>query len=374
MNLQLFILLLLPYVSRRLHRLKGFPNWLSPVVLCYGTGILLGNWPAFPKDLPMASIFSNVALLLALPILLMGVSLKESIAQAKGMLMSFFLCVISVCFTVFAVTYYFADQDANAWQYGGMLVGMYTGGTPNMQAIGMAIGAAESAIVYVNTADMLLGALYLFVLFSIGHKILGWFLPPFPQSNIVTVQISEELTTAEGHEKDEVKLILLALLVIGATLGTTWLFWGNLDHTAFIILPLTTLSLALSFWPFVKKLRRTFETGEYFLLIFCAALGISADFSKIATEGGLILWFVTAIFLIAILLHILLSKLLGIDRDTVLFSSIASLYGPAFIGQLSSVTGNKQLLFPGIAMGLLGYAIGNFLGIGMAWLLQVMWF
>ncbi|HMQ50384.1 MAG TPA: DUF819 family protein [Saprospiraceae bacterium] len=374
MILQFFLLVLLPYISRRLHRLKGFPDWLSPIVLCYGAGILMGNWPAFPKDLPMASTLSNLALLLALPILLMGVSLKESITQAKSMLLGFLLCIISVCTSVFAVTYYFADQDAHAWQYGGMLVGMYTGGTPNMQAIGLATGATESAIVYLNTADMLLGALYLFILFSVGHKILSWFLPPFSSKGMAEVEILDASKEAEGHEKDELKLILLAILVIGATLGSTWLFWGNLDQTAFIILTLTVISLALTFFPFVKKLQRSFVTGEYFLLIFCAALGISADFSKVATEGGLIFWFVTATFLTTIALHLLLSKLFGIDRDTVLFTSVAGLYGPAFIGQLSSTTGNKQLLFPGIAVGLLGYAIGNFLGIGIAWLLQMMWF
>jgi len=68
---------------------------------------------------------------------------------------------------------------------------------------------------------------------------------------------------------------------------------------------------------------------------------------------------------------LLLAALFRIDRDTFLFTSVAALYGPPFIGQMASITNNRQLIFSGIAMGLLGYAIGNYLGIGWAYLLQM---
>ena len=59
-----------------------------------------------------------------------------------------------------------------------------------------------------------------------------------------------------------------------------------------------------------------------------------------------------------------------IDRDTVLITSTASIFGPAFVGQIAQVLGNRHIVFGGMATGLVGYAIGNYLGIGVAYLVN----
>ena len=166
--------------------------------------------------------------------------------------------------------------------------------------------------------------------------------------------------------------ILLTLAIIGLTLGICRLAFGSLENVAFIMLLLTTLSIAASFVPGVRRWDNTFETGEYFLLMFCVALGMLADFSEILSQGPDIITFSIFAFLGTVLLHLLGAVLFRIDRDTVLFTSVAALYGPAFIGQISSITGNRHLIFSGIAVGLLGYAIGNYLGIGLAYVLRAL--
>ena len=166
--------------------------------------------------------------------------------------------------------------------------------------------------------------------------------------------------------------ILLTLAIIGLTLGICRLAFGSLENVAFIMLLLTTLSIAASFVPRVRRWENTFETGEYFLLMFCVALGMLADFSEILSQGPDVITFSIFAFLGTVLLHLLGAALFRIDRDTVLFTSVAALYGPAFIGQIASITGNRHLIFSGIAVGLLGYAIGNYLGIGLAYVLRAL--
>jgi uncharacterized membrane protein len=73
----------------------------------------------------------------------------------------------------------------------------------------------------------------------------------------------------------------------------------------------------------------------------------------------------------SILLHFIIAKLFKIDRDTFIITSTAGIYGPVFIGQIASTIGNRKLVFTGITLGLLGYAVGNFLGIGLANLLKM---
>ena len=51
-----------------------------------------------------------------------------------------------------------------------------------------------------------------------------------------------------------------------------------------------------------------------------------------------------------------------------MIAGTAAIYGPVFIGQIASTIDNRSLVFPGIALGLLGIAMGNYVGIFVAWI------
>ena len=58
------------------------------------------------------------------------------------------------------------------------------------------------------------------------------------------------------------------------------------------------------------------------------------------------------------------------DRDTLIITSTAAIFGPVFIGPVANAIGNRELITIGIALGLIGYAIGNYLGLGLAFILK----
>jgi uncharacterized membrane protein len=153
-------------------------------------------------------------------------------------------------------------------------------------------------------------------------------------------------------------------------MGITFLVFGDLSQVGFLILLLTTLAILATMLTWVQKWEYTYELGEYFLLVFCVALGLQANFTTMMAEGNIVIGFVAVAMFGTIFLHLLLAYLFKVDRDTFLITSTAALYGPAFIGQIASVINNRQLVFAGIALGLLGYAIGNYLGIGLAKFLE----
>jgi uncharacterized membrane protein len=103
--------------------------------------------------------------------------------------------------------------------------------------------------------------------------------------------------------------------------------------------------------------------------MFCVALGLLADFSTVLEKGGTVLYFMACIWLGVAGLHALLAYFFRIDRDTYLITSTAAIYGPIFIGQVATAIGNRDLVFSGIATGLIGYAIGNYAGYGIGQLL-----
>ena len=140
------------------------------------------------------------------------------------------------------------------------------------------------------------------------------------------------------------------------------------------MLLLTTLSLLLSLLPAVNRWKHTFHQGEYFVLIFCIALGMQADFKSLINEGLPLLAFTLTALVLAILFQGILGRLFRIDRDTLMIGSTASIYGPAFIAQVVTSIGNRSLLAPGIALGLLGLAVGNYLGLSVAYTLKWLFF
>ena len=168
-----------------------------------------------------------------------------------------------------------------------------------------------------------------------------------------------------------VKVVALTLVILLIAIACTYLLFGNVEQTAFLLLLLTLLSVLASLRSEVRELQLAFPMGEYLLLMFCVAIGMLSDFSTLWAEGGAVIGYTGAVLTLTVLLHFGLSYLFKLDRDTTLITSTAALYGPVFVGQIASAINNKSLIFAGIATGLVGYAIGNFLGYGVAQLIRI---
>ncbi len=94
--LQLLLLLFLPAAIQRLRvRLKA-KDWLSPVVLCYICGILLGNAGFLTLDPELTQGFLTATVVLAIPLLLVGTNLPAWMRQAPSVTLSFGLAVLGV--------------------------------------------------------------------------------------------------------------------------------------------------------------------------------------------------------------------------------------------------------------------------------------
>ncbi len=366
--LQSILILIWPAIAIRPSKTK-LPEVFSPIVLCYLFGILLRNSRLLPLDDTVSETWMNGSILMAIPILLYTTDIQRCIRYAGRSLLAFGLCVVGGLIGTGLTTFLYPLQEAPPWMLSGMLVGMYTGGTPNMQAIGMALGATRETIILVNAADIVCGGIWLVILTSVAHRLLKGVLPDFFDTDENSGDTEENLNSGILL-KDSLKAIALTLVIVAASLGVCFGVYGDVNQTAFLMLMLTTFGIAAAFLPAVKRWIGVYETGEYFLLMFCVALGLQADFSQVLEKGAGILIFTAIALPLSILFHLLLSRIFRIDRDTFLISSTAGVFGPAFIGQVASAIHNRQMIFPGIALGLLGYAIGNYLGIGLAYALK----
>jgi len=83
-----------------------------------------------------------------------------------------------------------------------------------------------------------------------------------------------------------------------------------------------------------------------------------------------IIAFIAFIIIVATLLHLLFSRIFKIDGDLFTVAHVALLYSPPFVPPVAGAMGNKKVLISGIVTGLIGYAIGTYLGVGVAEILK----
>jgi len=351
------------YTTQRL-RVQG---WLSPVVICYGLGIVAGNIPSLELNTTVADYMTKLTVPLAIPMLLIITDLKRWLNYAGSALLSFFLALVAVTVTTFLVAWLFLGDTDQGWIYSGMLAGVYTGGTPNMSAVGLALEADEETFVLLNAADIAVSATYLLFLTSIGQKVMLLFCPPFQPTDGQQAE-NEPVYGADRPGPVHQYLITLGIsaVICGLSGGITYLVHGDMQ-IAFLIMLLTTFSIIGSFFPRLRRLRGAYDFGQYLLLIFAVAMGMLSDFTKLMDASSTIFLYTFAVVGGSILIHYVLAALFRIDADTVLITSTASLFGPIFIGHVATALRNKDVIFSGMAMGLLGYAFGNYLGIGIAY-------
>ena len=63
----------------------------------------------------------------------------------------------------------------------------------------------------------------------------------------------------------------------------------------------------------IRQLRDSFELGEYFILIFCVAIGMLADFSEVWAHGLNAIAYTAAVLWPTVLLHLLLCRWFKIE-------------------------------------------------------------
>jgi len=339
---------------------------LGPVVLCYGFGILLGNVPGLTLDRDASLHVSEAAVPLAIPLLLFSTELSSWRKLARSLLLCFVLACVAAVVAAVAVGWLFRAETDEWWKVAGMLVGVYVGGTANMSAIGLALSAKQETFVLLNAADVVAGGAYLLFLVSVGQRAAQRALRPFT----ATGEAADAQTPRAKPIPTHVTVAFaLAATIVGSTVGVSLALFGKVEPP-FVLVAITTLGIAASVSPRVRALAGSYETGEYALLCFCVAVGSLADVRLLTGSSPTLMLFVFGVMVTAILLHVALAAAFRLDADTTLITSTATIFGPAFIGPVAAALKNRQLVGPGLTMGLMGIALGTYLGLATAWLLR----
>jgi uncharacterized membrane protein len=107
--------------------------------------------------------------------------------------------------------------------------------------------------------------------------------------------------------------------------------------------------------------------GTLALNLFFVVIGIGSRVAEILAVGIEVFWFTAAVVLIHGLVTFTAARLVRLDVETTAVASQAAIGGPSTAMALAIARHRPQLALPGLMVGLLGYAVGNYLGLAMAY-------
>ena len=388
MNLLLTVLatliyLLVPAAVVLLCRRFRIFGKVGAILILYFLGVILANLFIFPfegaaeKIYPLQDALTSVTIPLALPLILFACDFRNwPVRKALSALLIGLFSVMAI-----ATAGYFLFRDhlgGQAPSIAGMIVGVYTGGTPNLAAIKMMLGVDEGTYVLMNSFDMLVSFIFLVFLMAVGIKLFRKILPvaDVPEAASGRTHVGQKLAQSESemyrgiftrrHFLPTLKAFGLSVLITGIALGVSYLTTGGINMIA-LILTLTTLSIAASFLPAVKKWEKSYDAGMYLVLIFSLVVASMVDLRSLDFNEGLwlLLYIAFAIFG-SLFLQILLGKLFKVDADTTVITSVAMINSPLFVPMIADSMKNRRIILTGITIGIIGYAVGNYLGVLLA--------
>jgi uncharacterized membrane protein len=417
------ILLLLFYFTFPLVIIYMCKRWsilqkLGSIVLAYGFGLILGSIGILPQgsdayrtalqgraalpDTEMQALLSagtisqgddyvnsiasaqdllvSVIVPLSFPLLLFSLNIRRWLRFAKEGFISMVLALISVVVIVSSGYFIFKNVVPDSWKVAGMLVGVYTGGTPNLVSLKVALGVDPNLFVMTSTYDMIVGAITIIFFITAGPRIFRAILPPFKHDG--ETEVSDEMIhEAESFEDFSgmfskgrmfplLKALGLALLIFVASYGISLLL-PKVSQMVVVILSITTLAVIASMVTWINRIEKTFQLGMYFILVFSLTVASMADLGVIFSIGFLGLFaYISYAYFGTLILHIILSKIFKVNADDFLITTTAFVFSPPFVPVVAGALKNKDVIMTGITVGIIGYIIGNYLGVGLGYFLK----
>ena len=371
--------------------IECFKRWtwmqkIGTVVAAYAIGIIfaLTGFVHFEPETAEALTFGkiqstimSIAVPLAIPLMLFNCDFKlwtkalpKTIWSLVGGILAVLVAVISGYFI------FHTPEIADFNKVAAMMTGIYTGGTMNFNALGASLGVDKTQMAIVLAFEMVLTTPYIFFIIGGGYKVFRKVLPYQDVTRKGRTDEEVESKDVENYRgmfaKENVGGMLLglglSLIILIFGVGVALVTTGKLNELV-IILTITTLSIIASFFKKVRELPKTFELGMFFILIFSVIVASLFDIHSVNGGSLAIGGFVAWVMIIAATLHLIFCRIAHVSGDLFCVSQIALLCSPPFVPPVVGAMQNKKVLISGIVIGLVGYAIGTYLGVAIAFVL-----
>ena len=258
-----------------------------------------------------------------------------------------------------------------------MFVGTYTGGSSNLTAIAVGLDASKNTIASANAADYVVGIPTLILMFATPalYKSSKWLKKLWPYD----MSESELLGGWQPRGTDG----LQGMVHPGNRLAAGHRLWHRVGCHQHLLdgirrrVPQCRPHPAHHHLlhhpaqvPAVRKLRGNFDLGLFIAVLFLVTIGFAVDLKQFFGSTFYITLFCFCVIACSILLHLLITRLLKVRFEYVLLSIVGCISDGPTAALIASSAQWKTLINIGLLMGVLAGALGNYVGIGVAYAIR----
>ena len=351
---------------------KWSMKYANACTLCLLGGALLCTFNILPSQSAAYDPIWEFIAPLAIPMLLFNANLGQIAKRSGRMVGIFLLAAVGVAGGVILASVLLQNHIPELHSVAAVITGSQTGGAVNVAAMRDVFDISSTMFAVTYIADNIAFVFTTFVMLSLpGIAFIRKryrCLYPLDQAEITERE-------SEGENGFTVFNLIMCFAVAFVILFVSVLFTDFVNGTSapfivkqlfgqkYLILTLITVGLATAFPRWMGKLSGGYEVGMLLLNFFFIASTIEADMKEMFAQGPWLFIFCAITFFVQLVLLLGGGKLFKFNIEEIVICSNASLGGPSTAAAVAGAKGWKELITPAILIGVLGYIIGNYLGI-----------
>lgn len=370
----LAVLMLVPVLFLKLEqwtRWKLF-EYLPPVIWIFVLPIFLSNLRVIPTSSPAYTTFKAFAVPMFIILMLLDVDLRAAMRVAVRSVGVLVIGAIGVVVGGMVAFFLLKGQlDPEAWRGFGALAGSWIGGTGNLAAVAEMVDTPPTMIGVVVIADTFIFILYFPILFTAKKWAKG-----FARFARVTEKDAREIDAAvndlEVKSKDVEYAHVLTLFGVGFLL--IWVIGivsellpakpGVWTAKTWHFLILTTFALGLASTP-LRRIPGTGALSMALVYVYLSMIGAQSDIREAANAPYFLLAGLLCI-IFHLILVVLSARIFRVDVHLAAIASVAAIGGAASAPVVAKFH-REELVPVSILLALIGYALGNYLGLAAAY-------
>lgn len=329
--------------------------------------IAAANTGLIPHSAPAYSFIFSYIVPMLIPLFLFQADVRRLAKEASRTTVAFLVATLGTVAGVIVAALLLdlsqlgaaSDLAAERREAGivGLFASTYIGGSVNYAALGEITGLSKDASFFsaATAADNLFSAVFLSVIALIpGAQWLTRRFIPHTAGNDVALE-KPDVTPAS---------IVYSLAAAGSIVAVTDLlcWWLDIPSWRYAIMTLITVGIATALPQVRIWFAGAFEIGVALSFTFFAAIAAGADIRAMISVAPLLIVLVLILLSVHLIVLLAVGRRLGLTIPELLTASNAAILGATTAPAMAAAKGWHDQVTPGVLVGVIGYALGTFIG------------
>ena len=329
--------------------------------------IAAANLGIIPHSAPAYGFIFSYVVPLLIPLFLFQADVRRLVREASRTSLAFLVAALGTVAGVIVAALLLdlsqlgvaSELAADRREAGivGLFASTYIGGSVNYAALGEITGLSADASFFsaATAADNLFSAVFLSVIALVpgAHWIARHFVEHTASE---AVHVTETVVTPAS--------ISYALAAAAGIVAMTDLlcWWLEIPSWRYAVMTLISVGLATAVPQIRVWFSGAFEVGVALSFPFFAAIAAGADIRAMISVAPLLIILVAILLSVHLTVLLVLGRKLGLTIPELLTASNAAILGATTAPAMAAAKGWHDQVTPGVLVGVLGYALGTFIG------------